>query len=392
MKHRLLILPLFMALTPAALASNTWYVNGVSGSDSNNCQTPQTACKTIGHAISLASSGDSIMIAAAIYKETLTIEFSLKLIGAGASRTIIDGVDGGGNIVVFIRNSSSRVVLSKVTTRNGGAGIVNSGTLRVDDSTISGNSSGGGIDNYGTMTLDHGTLNGNSAYGQDGYYSAGGGVYNSGMLTVNNSTISGNSADGNYVCGGGIYNSGTLTITNSTLSGNQASGISNSSGGGIDNEGTVVLNNSTLSGNSATIYGGDGYGGGISYSGCVEAGSYANTTTLRNSIVANSKGGNCYGTMTSKGYNLSSDDTCHFMSTGDLNNTKPLLGRLQNNGGPTRTRALLTGSPAIDAGNPKGCTDGQGNLLKTDQRGKPRSDKEDHGIGCDMGAFERQRH
>src|SRR5580700_2760991 len=138
MKHRLLILPLFMALTPAALASNTWYVNGVSGSDSNNCQTPQTACKTIGHAISLASSRDSIMIAAAIYKETLTIEFSLKLIGAGASRTIIDGVDGGGNIVVFIRNSSSRVVLSKVTTRNGGAGIVNSGTLRVDDSTISG--------------------------------------------------------------------------------------------------------------------------------------------------------------------------------------------------------------------------------------------------------------
>jgi hypothetical protein len=46
--------------------------------------------------------------------------------------------------------------------------------------------------------------------------------------------------------------------------------------------------------------------------------------------------------------------------------------------------------PAIDAGNPSGCTDGQGHLLKTDQRGKPRPDKEDTG-GCDMGAYERQK-
>jgi hypothetical protein len=50
---------------------------------------------------------------------------------------------------------------------------------------------------------------------------------------------------------------------------------------------------------------------------------------------------------------------------------------------------LLSGSPAIDAGNPNGCTDGNGNLLKTDQRGMPRPDKEDTG-GCDMGAYERQ--
>ena len=53
--------------------------------------------------------------------------------------------------------------------------------------------------------------------------------------------------------------------------------------------------------------------------------------------------------------------------------------------------ALLPGSPAIDAGNPSGCTDDQGNLLKTDQRGQPRPDKEDTG-GCDMGAYERRRY
>src|SRR5438105_13988144 len=66
-----------------------------------------------------------------------------------------------------------------------------------------------------------------------------------------------------------------------------------------------------------------------------------------------------------------------------------MLGLLQYNGGPTQTNALLSGSPAVDAGNPNGCTDGLGHLLKTDQRGKPRPDTEDPG-GCDMGAYESQ--
>jgi hypothetical protein len=64
---------------------------------------------------------------------------------------------------------------------------------------------------------------------------------------------------------------------------------------------------------------------------------------------------------------VSSDGTCNFTDTGDLNNTNPLLGPLQYNGGPTQTMALLAGSP--DAGNPGGCTDDRGRLLKTDQRG-----------------------
>ena len=93
--------------------------------------------------------------------------------------------------------------------------------------------------------------------------------------------------------------------------------------------------------------------------------------------------------MISNGYNLSSDDTCNFNSSGDLNSTAPLLGPLQYNGGPTQTFALLTGSPAIEAGNPGGCTDNLGHLLKTDQRGQPRPDKLDKG-GCNMGAFETQ--
>ena len=89
----------------------------------------------------------------------------------------------------------------------------------------------------------------------------------------------------------------------------------------------MTINNSTISSNSAASHDGS-YGGGVS-----------GTATLQNSIVANnSSGGNCYGTMTSDGYNLSSDGTCKFSGTGDLNNTDPKLGHLQNNGGATQTR------------------------------------------------------
>lgn len=58
-KTTLMTMVLSLVLTPAALGS-TWYVNGLSGSDSNNCDSPTTPCKTIGRAISLAASGDTM--------------------------------------------------------------------------------------------------------------------------------------------------------------------------------------------------------------------------------------------------------------------------------------------------------------------------------------------
>jgi len=360
----LLLLALFLALAPTASASNTWYVDGVNGSDNNNCKTRPHACRNIGHAISLAQSGDSIMVAPATYTENLTIRFNLKIVGSGASTTIIDGGRGRGvNGVVKVR-SGAHVSLSGLTIQHGRA------------------NNGGGIDNAGTLTINESTISGNTSAG-------GGGIYNyDGTLKINNSTISGNTAS-RYICifrhcfyagvGGGIFNSGgTSTINNSTLYGNySAGGFNHDGGGGIYNYGgTLKINNSTLSGN------GSPFGGGIW--------NHGSPVTLQNSIVANSpSGGDCSGPMTSNGYNLSSDNTCNFSSTGDLNNTDPVLGQLGYYGGPTQTLPLLSGSPAIDAGNPSGCADGQGHLLKTDQRGKPRPDKEDTG-GCDMGAYERQ--
>jgi hypothetical protein len=386
------LLALFAAV-PSALA-HTWYVNGVHGSDNNNCKSRQHACKTISNALALTLPGDSIFVAPATYHETLFIYFNLEIIGSGAKTTIVDGGGVNSQVVVVGSEPKVQVKLSGMTVRNGagqedGGGIYNCfGTLTVIDSIITGNriSSGHGSYGYGagiyncpssTLTLVNTTISNNSAL-------IGGAICNGGTLTINKSTISGNVARQHE--GGGIANYGTLTITNSTFSGNMArSSLLGSVAGGILNgglfqsSGTLAINNSTLSGNVAR----GGKGGGI-------FNVKGSTVVLQNSIVANNTGGNCHGAVTSHGYNLSSDGTCDFDRAGDLNDTDPKLGQLRNNGGPTKTLALLPGSPAIDSGNPNGCTDGKGHLLKTDQRGEPRPDKEDES-GCDRGAYERQK-
>src|SRR5215472_13993982 len=128
---------LLLTLASTALASTTWYVDGVNGNDSNDCKTRQTACKTIGHAISLASSGDTIGIGPATYIENLTIGISLKVIGSGASTTIIDG--GLVGTVIAISSTSANVTLSRISVTNGLGGISNAGTLTMNNDSISGN-------------------------------------------------------------------------------------------------------------------------------------------------------------------------------------------------------------------------------------------------------------
>jgi predicted outer membrane repeat protein len=169
-----------------------------------------------------------------------------------------------------------------------------------------------------------------------------GGIHTSGFeggtkVTVNNSTISHNSAD----LGGGIYSYWSpVFIASSTLSGNSAG----TSGGAIFNNtsGYVRIDNSTLSGNSAAS------GGGIYTVSGIDV-----SNTILNAGVS---GGNIFnngGTVTSYGYNLSSDDGGGFLTgPGDQVNTDPLLSPLQHNGGPTLTHLPSRGSPAIDAGDP----------------------------------------
>jgi CSLREA domain-containing protein len=304
---------------------------------------------------------------------------------------------------------------------DGGGGIRNAGTLTVTGSTFSGNNSpgGGGILNHLHMTVINSTFSENTAtYGAgilNGIYTCqnpngclndatientifsgntaanqGGAMYShwNSTVTVRASTFSNNTSPNgggavlNYGAnvtitgstfsenssnrGGGIYNStGPLAVTNSTFSGNNAT----DKGGGILNfeGGTLTLTNSTFSGNSAPA----GNGGGIRNE---------NTTTLINTIVANStNGGNCSGTITNGGYNLDSGTSCGWgTNSGSKSSTNPMLGALTDNGGLTQTMALLAGSTAIDA------VVGDVNCPTTDQRGVARPQR----IRCDIGAYE----
>jgi predicted outer membrane repeat protein len=250
--------------------------------------------------------------------------------------TTVSGNSGGGiSTQPNIFSGGATVTITDCTISGnfsspGGGGINGTATsLSVANSTISGNStarSGGGILLVNSFaSIETSTISGNSAE------TSGGGIY--GSATVENSTISGNSAG---TSGGGIY--GAATVENSTISGNSAG----TSGGGIYNNSSLDVTLSTIADNSAPS------GGGIYNEGSVEA-----SNTILNAGTSGENVFNDGGTVTSEGYNLSSDDGSGYLTgPGDQVNTDPLLGPLQNNGGPTFTHALLPGSPAIDTGDP----------------------------------------
>ena len=298
-------------------------------------------------AIAVAISGDTIAIPAGTYTLTLgsqlTIDKSLTVGGAGSEGTVIQSATEPGVAFhrVFVIESGATVTISGLTIRHG----------RVTGF-------GGGIHNSGTLTLTNSTVSDNIA--RDPFGGNGGGIFNrSATLALTNSTFSGNTAT---LQGGGIFSNGTLTITNSTFSGNSAS-----SGGGIASFGTAKLTNSTVSGNSA-----EHEGGGIYNNGIVEI---VNTIVAGNTAPTQP---NC-NVITSQGHNLLGDLAGCFrnLDSRDFINVDPMLGPLQDNGGPTFTHALLSGSPATDAGD-----DSQ--APEADQRGVSRP----QGLTSDIGAYE----
>ena len=301
---------------------------------------------------------------------------------------------GGG---VYNEGVASRVALTDTTvisnTAQDGAGLCNlEGILTVHAGQVSENVAGGGaggIHNEGIAVLEATTIAANVAA------SDGGGINNTNQatLTITGTAIMHNEAQG-LNGGGGIFSiDSTATLTNSIVAYNWAS---DTDGGGIWNGTTLDLTNVTLSGNTAQARGGGlfnnfgstsrlthatvafneavlGTGGGLYLKEQI-------TSTLRNSIVSNNTGENCagLGSTTSAGYNLDSDGTCQLAGSGDLANTDPQLGPLQDNGGPTDTHALLLGSPAANVIPPGLCP------LSTDQRGVTRP----QGPACDIGAYE----
>lgn len=290
--------------------------------------------------------------------------------------------------------------------------------VQVIDNTSGGE--GGGIYNTGPITLDHVSIAGNQSE------SNGGGMYNDAVMLMTDSEIGTPTAPNSAVNGGGLFETGfhTSQIERSAFIGNSAS-----SGGGIAGRRMVleVISRSTIADNTAT----DG-GGGIMTNGRVElindtvadntvsgkvgkagaglsgfgpasalpAGGGANAAnfSLVNTIVANNVYAgsaptllNCGGKgegdpaarFYSMGHNIEDGSSCGLTAAGDESNVNPQLGALADNGGPTLTMALQSGSAAIDAGDSTQCPN-------DDQRGQiGRADGNVDGVfQCDIGAYE----
>jgi hypothetical protein len=275
--------------------------------------------------------------------------------------------DGGGVIIDggSLLLTRSQVINNVVT--NSGGGILGRGVaLSIVDSTISGNKAderGGGVYLYqGNLAVSGSTISGNIADFDNDQVGPGGGIYNlGGALTVSNSTISGNSAGEN---GGGIFNDTSLSaiIDHSTITANSVTNQSGIDGGGIHSVDTALLDHTIVAGNTKGSARND------------VSGAFAAAFSLvgdRRSATVNNVAGSLVGT-----------------TAAPIN---PLLGPLADNGGLTKTHALLTGSPAIDAGDALDMA-GVGTTPLFDQRGMPFGRVIDgDGAGgprVDIGAFE----
>jgi len=327
-----------------------WVAPPPAGSD-NNTGTEEHPFATIQKGTDSVADDGTVHVAAGTYVESIHISKSLTLDGAGAPGTVIDGggISAYNTVVEFGSEPDEEVTISGFTIQNGyqdgvgGIFIPSEHTLYLDDCTVRNNQAAdvGGIMNLGTLWMNRCTVSGNS--GTDS-----GGIQNRGALYLHNCTISGNSASSGG--GGGIYNwpGSVMNSEYTTIANNQATGAS-ARGGGFNNWGQATFESTIVANNTAGV------------------------AAYNNGFTEPAQG----GTIQSNGYNLDSQNSCGFNQPTDLVNTDPMLGPLQDNGGPTFTHALLQSSPAIDAGTNAGAP-------ATDQRGAPRP----QGATCDIGAYE----
>ena len=308
------------------------------------------------------SGADTIVVPAGTYTYALgampSLIESVTIRGAGADTTILDA-DGGSGVLIF-QNATlcCQTALVSGVTITGGVAPSGAGVL---------------INNYGTVTLRKVTVRDNTSS------SAGAGILVfPDTLVVEDSTISGNTGGS----GGALFintNAGA-TLRNVTISGNAGTEAPAIFHGSPPGGGNLLLVNVTLTDNPPA---------GSAIFGNQALWNHNTTTTLKNTILAGNQDGACLqrggfaGSIVSDDHNLDDDNTCFLTASGDLPGTDPQLEDLLDNGGPTDTHALATGSPAIDAGANVGCP-------AADQRGQPRpTDGNSNGsIACDIGAYE----
>jgi hypothetical protein len=337
-----------------------------------------------------ASSGSALAMGGAIhlFGQSLTLVRS-RVTGSTLTATGSGGVDAtaeGGNLDVNgpVIATSSTISFARV--------IASSSTGDVS-------ASGGGISAgaLSSLTLTRSTVQGNRVTASSaGPVARGGGVATDGPLTMTRSTASGNVVDalgllGADARGGGIHfgsTGGHHSLLNSTVAGNVASASTDTGdvdavGGGIDAADTSIsltLTMTTIARNSVQK---DGTAGEVGGGGVAAQGGLVSLEQTILALNAAPAGPNCSGAVSSAGRNLLGPTAgCAFAAaqSDKVNVTSPKLGPLANNGGPTKTIALLSGSPAIDVIPGTSCE------APIDQRGVKRP----QGTRCDIGAYERK--
>lgn len=313
-------------------------------SAANLCVGSRPGCySTLRPALAAAHDGDTIAIAAGTYAGGVTIDASVRIIGAGAGSTVVRG--GGSVLTIGVYGASSEptVSISGLTITGGVARSSPISTPLVgEEGVIAG---GGGIEippgalapdeeefmAGATVAISNSIITGNLAAPTHALplgppcpgnvscpfaRAEGGGIDSWGTLTLANSTVSDNrigSASGlsnvaSDAEGGGIASEGgALTISNSTISGNQVSasapnGRFAESGGLLVGSGTLMMSNSTVTGNNATLAaaepnlvageeGAVAKAGGVHIEGYVTAATITNTTiTLNSASMTNTLG------------------------------------------------------------------------------------------------------
>ncbi len=305
------------------------------------------------------------------------------------------------SFVVIIRNLSLRdaatafrnsetLLLEGIVISNMVNGILNqsSGSLTIRDSVIEGNGAaftrGAGIRNDGTLVVFTSAITDNLAFDGGGISNAqGASLLLDGSLVARNKAFNFSTdrpaSVGSF--GGGIENRGTANIRSSTISGNSVDNFAGRSpGSGVYNNGALTIHNSTIALNNGFV--GLYHDGGtlLMVSSIVSENGYESSTRPPTSRIPSNIAGP--GTIDSQsrnnliGFGEVPAAFVHNVN-GNLVGVNALLRPLAINGGPTRTHALVQGSPAIDAGlNPID--------LETDQRGMDRT----VGAATDIGAFE----
>lgn len=307
------------------------------------------------------------------------------------------------------------VIVASSQAANGG-GIYNSSTITMTDCAVQNCGAtvdGGGIyNNGGTITATNLNVTGNICVGNGaGVFNAAGSTY-----TQTGGSISTNQSSGGTGSGGAVYNTtASFSITEVSVDGNtapgNAGGIQNLSGstvtvvrcvisnndpiGCYNDISTFNIDNSTVSGNvTAGFYNANFAASEILHSTITDSlfGIITEQFTvlhIQNTIVAGNSNTDVddadAGDIISDGYNIFGTLT-NPIAAGPSDQFGVTLvalkiGPLQDNGGPTFTHALLTGSPAIDAGTNVAAP-------ATDQRGTGFARVVNSTI--DIGAFEIQ--